>query len=379
MALLALGACGALVAAALGPGHARAATAQDWSPFVLVAGLLLVGLVAEEDGLFAYAGHRLATSVRQPRRRFALVVVLVASVTAVLNLDTSVAFLTPVLVHTARRGREPEGRYLYCCLLLSNAGSILLPGSNLTNLIVLGQLHLSGARFVEVMAPCWVVAVAITGTVVALAERRTARQNSAADAATGAATPPPEASAPRPTLSLGVLAVLAVAVLVIVLRAPALPVAGTGVLAVGLRSLQHRALPDKLFEVLGAPVLVGLFGIAVALGALGRAISWPAQLLAHLDLWGTAGVAALATVVVNNLPAASLLAARVPPHPFALLLGLNLGPNLFVTGSLAWVLWWRAAGLVGAQPSLRRASALGALSVPFALAGAVGLLALRLS
>ena len=74
--------------------------------------------------------------------------VLVVTVTTLLNLDTSVTFLTPVLVYAARsRGGREEAPLLYACLLLSNAGSLLLPGSNLTNLIVLGHLHLSGRSF----------------------------------------------------------------------------------------------------------------------------------------------------------------------------------------------------------------------------------------
>jgi len=79
---------------------------------------------------------------------------------------------------------------------------------------------------------------------------------------------------------------------------------------------------------------------------------------------------------VNNLPAASLLAARQPPHPFALLIGLNVGPNLFVTGSLAWILWLRAAKGAGGRPDVGRASLLGLASVPLAMAAAVGLLVL---
>ena len=81
-------------------------------------------------------------------------------------------------------------------------------------------------------------------------------------------------------------------------------------------------------------------------------------------------------MLVNNLPAASLLAARQPPHPYALLVGLNVGPNLFVTGSLAWVLWLRAARNAGGNPDVRRASLLGLASVPVAIAVAVGLLQL---
>jgi arsenical pump membrane protein len=128
--------------------------------------------------------------------------------------------------------------------------------------------------------------------------------------------------------------------------------------------------------VVGVPVLAGLFGVAVALGTLGRTWAAPANLLDHLGSWATAAVAAVTSVLVNNLPAASLLAARTPVHPFALLVGLNLGPNLFVTGSLAWILWLRSARAAGCSPSIARASRLGALAVPLSMAAALGALML---
>jgi arsenical pump membrane protein len=104
--------------------------------------------------------------------------VLISVVTAVLNLDTSVAFVTPVLVYTARSRGEGEAALLYGCLLVSNAASLLLPGSNLTNLIVVGHLHLSGGRFAARMAPAWVAAIVVTAAVVATAERRSLRTTS---------------------------------------------------------------------------------------------------------------------------------------------------------------------------------------------------------
>ena len=79
----------------------------------------------------------------------------------------------------------------------------------------------------------------------------------------------------------------------------------------------------------------------------------------------------MASIAVNNLPAASLLAARTPPHPFSLLIGLNIGPNLCVTGSLAWLLWLRSARSAGARPSLAAAGRLGLVAVPVALAAAM--------
>ena len=366
-AVAAVGCAGALGAAFFGPQEARSAAAQDWSPFVLVAGLLLVGLVADEDRLFSAAGHALARLAPNGLALYAGAVTLTVAVTTVLNLDTSVAFLTPILIYTARNRGEGEAPLLYGCLLLSNAGSLLLPGSNLTNLIVLGHLHLSGGQFFRHMALAGIASALMTALVVGVAEHRSLR----------AAVGPVSERVSRPVLGIGLIAVVAVTVLVLVLRSPAAFVAAVGVVAVGVRSFSSEVSLRRAVGVLGLPVLVGLFGIAVALGTLGRAWSGPATLLGHLDSLGTAVTGALLSVAVNNLPAGSLLAARVPPRPFALLVGLNIGPNLFVTGSLAWLLWLRSARSAGAQPSIARASRLGVVAVPLSMAAALGMLALN--
>jgi arsenical pump membrane protein len=161
----------------------------------------------------------------------------------------------------------------------------------------------------------------------------------------------------------------------VVLSSPALPVAVVGAAATGIRLAAKKDEPRHVAQVLGVPVLVGLFGVAVALGTLGRAWSGPATLLSHLDPWGTALFAAITSVLVNNLPAASLLSARAPEHPFSLLVGLNLGPNLFVSGSLAWLLWLRTARSAAADPSIAKASRIGAVAVPLSMAAALTLLA----
>jgi arsenical pump membrane protein len=372
--LATFGVAGAAAAVVVDHTDARSAAAQVWPPFVLVAGLLLVGLVADQDGLFTVVGHRLAALAPNGTALFAGAAATIAVVTAVLNLDTSVVFLTPVLVHAARSRGDPEAPLLVGCLLLSNAGSLLLPGSNLTNLIVVGHLQLSGGGFLARMVLPWLVSVLLTGAVIAVAERRKLRRHRSVPSDTlagGVVRPGPEPL----TSGLGALAVVTVAVLVVALRSPALPVAGVGIVVVAVRLAARRTEVDRVRAVLGIPVLIGLLGVATALGTLGRSWSGPATLLAHLDPVGTAAVAAAVSVLVNNLPAAALLAARTPPHPFPLLIGLDLGPNLFVTGSLAWILWWRSARASGSEPPVARTIALGVVTVPLSMAAALTLLA----
>ncbi|MBJ7593791.1 MAG: hypothetical protein JF886_02845 [Candidatus Dormibacteraeota bacterium] len=73
----------------------------------------------------------------------------------------------------------------------------------------------------------------------------------------------------------------------------------------------------------------------------------------------------------SALRAAVLLGSRMPAHARSLLLGLNIGPNLAVTGPLPALLWWQAARSVGAQPWGRRYSAVGIVLVPLTLAAAL--------
>src|SRR5215475_14428931 len=149
--------------------HAMLAAAnQAWPPFVLVAGLLLVGAAAAEDGLFEAAGARLARSRLGPRGLLVALLGLVAAVTAVLNLDTSVVFMTPVLVHAARRRGMDERPFLYGSVFMSNSASLLLPGSNLTNLLIT-RGRADGFEFAREMLPAWIAACVLTMVVLALA------------------------------------------------------------------------------------------------------------------------------------------------------------------------------------------------------------------
>lgn len=360
--LLAVGLPAVAVAAILEPSAAAAAARQDWSPFVLVTGLLLLGLVAREDGLFDAAGGLMAGAATGGRSLFAASAVLVAVVAAVLNLDTAVTFLTPVLIVAARRRRTDEAPFLYLSVFLANGASLLLPGSNLTNLIVLGHLHQSGSAFAAEMALPWVAAVLAVTVVVGVAGRRSLAR---------AGTPVRRTVRPRLEAGLAGIVVAIGAMLALPPDWAAMAVVTAGGTATAWGLLRRRVTWADAGRAVDLRLLGGLFGVAAALGVLGRVWDGPAHLLAHASGLVTAMVGAGASVVLNNLPAASLLAARPPVEAHALLIGLDLGPNLAVTGALSALLWLQVARGVGARPSAVRYSALGLVVVPVSMAAAL--------
>ncbi len=321
-----------------------AAAGQSWPPFALVTGLLLIGSVAADDGLFEAAGAHIVRVGLPPRALLLALLATVALVTAVLNLDTSVVFMTPVLVHAARRCGTSERPFLYGSVFMANSASLLLPGSNLTNLLVLGG---SGAD--PGMLRAWLASCALTATFVVVAFRPQAR-------APEAATPPPV------HIGVSAIAITVAAALVLGVNQPALPVLAVGLCTTALR----REIPR-----VGVRTLATLFAFAVFLGTLARAWHAPAALLATSGTWTTAATSAVASVLLNNLPAAVLFSAQPPAHPAALLVGLDLGPNLAVTGSLSAFLWLRTARAVGANASVATYSRLGLLLVPLTIAGAL--------
>jgi arsenical pump membrane protein len=332
-----------------------------WPAFVLVAGLLLIGAVAAEDGLFAAAGRQLARLPGSGPRLLALLLLFEAGVTAVLNLDTAVVFLTPILLFAARRRGLDEEPFLYGAVFMANSASLLLPGSNLTNLIVLAHEHVPGHLFAARMLPAWITSVGATIGLLLLIYRRRLSQPIAIGS---------EHADFR--FRYGTAGVAAAASLVLVLQRPAVPVLCLAIVIAALARLR----PRTAVAAANPSLLVGLFAVTVALGTLARGIESLADLTETLGRWPTAGVGGGMSLLVNNLPAAVILTAHVPAHPRALLLGLNLGPNLTVTGSLSAALWWQVARRHGARPSARRYTLLGALLVPVTLG--LALLALRI-
>ncbi|HZU75227.1 MAG TPA: SLC13 family permease [Dehalococcoidia bacterium] len=341
---------------------AAAALGQTWPPFALVTGLLLTGLVAHRDGVFASVAGWLARLPGGEISLYAVSMLVVAATTVVLNLDTSVAFLTPVLVQLARRRGSGAAVFVYGCVYMSNAASLLLPGSNLTNLLVFAANPLPGAAFARDMAAGWGAAVVVTGVLTYAVVRRWRD---------GSVEPERAATDVAGTGRLGWLAVAVVIVLVLVVPQPALPVLGCGVLVAAVRALRGELAPRAMLRAVNPLIFGGLFALACVLGTVARLWAGPAAVMHAASGWQTAGLGAVAAVAVNNLPAAVLLSAGGVPHARSLLLGLNLGPNLAVTGSLSAVIWMQVARGAGGSASPRRYTLGGLLLVPCSIAAAL--------
>jgi arsenical pump membrane protein len=331
----------------------------------------MIGLLANRDGLFAWGGARLQRLPGGPVTLLGAALLLDAVVTAVLNLDTAVVFLTPVLVFAARRRRVGVEPFLYGCVFMANASSLFLPGSNLTNLLVL-DAHQggSGASFAAKMFPIAITAAVVTAIGVGVSFRR--------HLAAGGDGPAEDARAePRVAVGAGLFATVAAIVLVLVLQQPALAVLAVGIVATAVELAGRRIDLAAVWRVLGLPSLAAAFVLTVALGTLARHWDGPAEMIGGASGPETAGLAAISTVLVNNLPSAALYSAHAVDHSRMLLLGLNVGPNLAVTGALSALLWFRAAREVDARPSLLEFSRRGIPLALVAMAAAivVGMLA----
>ncbi len=157
-----------------------------------LAAVLVLGQLCESEGLFSAAGARLARwSRHRPVRLLTGTFALASVTTAVLSLDTTVVLLTPVVHETAARLRLRPKPYVYACTHLANSASLLLPVSNLTNLLAFSVSGLSLTGFTAAMGLPWLVAIAVEYAVFRVFFR--------ADLATAPGedlTPQPEASRP---------------------------------------------------------------------------------------------------------------------------------------------------------------------------------------
>ncbi len=324
--------------------------------------------------MFRWLGAQLAGAASGPVRLLGLVVAAAAGTTAVLSLDATVVLLTPVVLATAARLRVPARPHVYACGHLANSASTLLPVSNLTNLLAFAASGLSFVGFTALMVGPWLVAIAVEYAVLRLRFR---------DDLGHPPDPLPVAVVPTPRFALGVL----VATLAGFGLSSPFGVEPAWIAAVGAAVLAVRALVRREITPFGVVravdplfcLFVLALGVVVAgVGAQGLTDGVRSLLPASASLAGllaVAGIAAVLANVVNNLPATLVLLAALGPTPatglvLAVLIGVNIGPNLTYVGSLATLLWRAVLGRHDERVDLREFSLLGLATVPAALAGA---------
>jgi arsenical pump membrane protein len=336
-----------------------------------LAAVLVLGRLCQQEGLFAAAGARLARASRgSPRRLLAGVFWLSSVTTAVLSLDTTVVLLTPVVYETSLTLRARPKPYMYACTHLANSASLLLPVSNLTNLLAFAVAGVSLVRFGALMALPWLAAIVV--------EYLVFRWFFAGDLA-GPGEPAAAQATPIPRYPLGVLAVTLAGFVVTSLAGvnPAWAALGGAVLLAAPRLARGQSGPADLLRAASLPFLLFVLGLGLVVSAvvsngLGGAITRLLPAGSSLPaLLAIAAIAAVLANVVNNLPAVLVLLPAVAGHPgpvLAMLIGVNIGPNLTYAGSLATLLWRRLLHERDVDIDLGEFTRLGLLTVPAALA-----------
>lgn len=359
-------------------------TIEHLGPVVLfLVTILVVGDVCARAGLFAAAASWVRDVGRdRPVRIFTGVFLLAAAVTAVLSLDATVVLLTPVVVAAAVGTGMSYRPGAHACLRMANSASLLLPVSNLTNLLAMPHLDLTFGGFALVMAPVLAAVLVVEYAGLRLLFRRELGAEPDAPERQGRDHPP----LPRmPLVVVGLMLVgfavgspfgiepfwfsgAAALALVLWARRRGLLVAG---------DVGRAAHPAFALFVL----CLGLVVEALSVGFLG---DWVDDRLPEgtgfLSLLTIALLATLLANVLTNLSATlllvPLLATLGDAAVLAALLGLNIGSGLSYTGSLANLLWRRGMVRLHHPPSLREFHRVSLIITPISLLSAVAVLSL---
>ncbi|MDG4665309.1 ArsB/NhaD family transporter [Mycobacterium sp. 236(2023)] len=339
-----------------------------------LAAILVLARLCDDLGLFHAAGTLMARATSGSQNRLLTSVFAIsAAVTAILSLDATVVLLTPVVLATARALAVPAPPHAYATAHLANSASLLLPVSNLTNLLAFGAAGLTFLHFTAAMSLPWVAAI--------LVEFLLLRWIFAKDLSVAPHT------APTGPLEVPVFALVVVALTLAGFAVTSLLgfspawAALAGALALGIRALARRQTTvTKIVTALDVPFLAFVLCLGVVVVAV---MNNGLETLMHrvipdgqglLALLGIAAVAAVLCNVVNNLPAVLVLLPIVAPAGpaavLAVLIGVNVGPNLTYTGSLANLLW-RSVVRRDLKAGFAEFSRVGLLTAPAVLVAAV--------
>lgn len=343
---------------------------------VFLAAITVVAELVDAAGVFGATADRAARLARgSVPVLFVLVAVLATVTTAVLSLDTTAVLITPLVLTLAARLELPAAPFAVLTLWVANTGSLVLPVSNLTNLLAADRLDRLDVSFVPLMAA---PAVAVLGlTLVLVGSRYRARL-------TGRYTVPAAVPvADRALFAVAAGTCLAAAPLFALGVAPELVATGAALVLLAAFAVRARGhlrpglLPWRLvLTTLGAFLVVQavlrLGGAELLAGAAGTGTgTW--------ELLRLAGTAATASNLVNNLPAYLALEPDAQTSAVrlgALLVGTDAGPLLLPWGSLATLLWLDRCRARGVRVPVRELTALALVGVPLlVVAGTLALAA----
>ncbi|GHG35834.1 SLC13 family permease [Streptomyces zaomyceticus] len=372
-AVFAVPAAGAVLAVGAITPEAVREEAERLGPVIgFLAAVLVLAKLCDDEGLFHACGSWMARwARRRPQRLLGAVFALASLITAVLSLDATVVLLTPVVFATATRMGARPGPHAYASAHLSNTASLLLPVSNLTNLLALTATGLGFTRFALLMLLPWLTAIAV--------EYAVFRRFFARDLAAAATPTDPPAPVALPLFALlTVAATLGGFALASATGVDPAWAAAAGAAVLAVRALaRRRTTPRALVRSASLPFLAFVLALGVVVravvdnglgAALARVLPDGTSLPALL---GIAALAALLANLINNLPATlalvPLAAASGPGAVLAVLLGVNIGPNLTYAGSLATLLWRRIAQEHDHPVALGEFTRLGLLTVPVTL------------
>ncbi|EJZ20063.1 arsenic transporter (plasmid) [Rhizobium sp. Pop5] len=352
----ALGALVLLAFQLIGPADALAGIAKGIDVYLFLIGMMLLSELARREGLFDWIAA-IATSHAKgsPRRLFVLVYLVGLVVTVFLSNDATAVVLTPAVYAACRaaRVRDPMP-YLLVCAFIANAASFLLPISNPANLVIFAGGEMPPlSRWLSTFLVPSIVSIVVTFVCLYWTQRRILSEESLA------------ASAERPALSrsasLAGWGILVTAIILVAASAMhadlGVPTFLAGTITTALVLMLTRQSPVETIKGISwsvLPLVAGLFVIVEALdrtgvtGLLSRELASLAS-ASQAQAVGVAGVfVAVVCNLVNNLPAglvagSAVQAAHVSDKVAgAVLIGVDLGPNLSVTGSLATILWLSA-------------------------------------
>ena len=353
-----------------------------WDTLVRVAPILVfllsitvVAELADAAGVFESAARIASDRGGGSVRRLWLLTVLLATITTVLlSLDTTAVLLTPVVLALASQLGIRPWPFALATVWLANTASLMLPVSNLTNLLLVERLHWTVGHYAARMWLPALVAVAVTVLVLGFLLRRSL---------VGRYSPAPAVAVADRVLFRSSVAVCAAVGPLFVLGVPpwVVGLAGAAFLGALFAWRRRSALAWSLIPVRLVGITLGLFLVVGFLQQLGLS-RWLTDLAGTGDGFGPllrmATSGALGSNLVNNLPAYVALepvAASTPDRLLALLIGTNLGPLITLWASLATLLWRDRCRGRGLEVRALGFALAGALGVPLLLVSTVGALA----